>query len=85
MPPDVPEWLSERPLRRFVIDAVEEIDLEAFYAGTASKGASGRSMAGDDGARCCHGEMMRLGFRRRRWGGEWTAAPRMRRLSRERS
>jgi hypothetical protein len=32
MPPDVREWLPERHLAWFVIDAVAEMDLEAFYA-----------------------------------------------------
>ncbi len=32
MPPDVREWLPERHLAWFVIDAVGEMDLEAFYA-----------------------------------------------------
>src|SRR5918999_4738221 len=32
MPPDVREWLPSRHLAWFVIDAVEEMDLEAFYA-----------------------------------------------------
>ena len=32
MPPDVREWLPEDHLAWFVIDAVEEMDLAAFYA-----------------------------------------------------
>jgi transposase len=32
MPPDVREWLPERHLAWFVIDAVSEMDLEPFYA-----------------------------------------------------
>ena len=32
MPPDVREWLPERHLAWFVIDAVGEFNLEAFYA-----------------------------------------------------
>ena len=32
MPPDVREWLPPRHLAWFVIDAVAEMDLEAFYA-----------------------------------------------------
>ena len=32
MPPDVREWLPERHLAWFVIDAVAEMDLGAFYA-----------------------------------------------------
>jgi transposase len=32
MPPDVREWLPARHLAWFVIDAVGEMDLEAFYA-----------------------------------------------------
>lgn len=32
MPPDVREWLAEDHLAWFVIDAVAEMDLSAFYA-----------------------------------------------------
>src|SRR3954454_18442495 len=32
MPPDVREWLPARHLAWFVIDAVGEMDLDAFYA-----------------------------------------------------
>src|SRR4029450_6459065 len=32
LPPDVREWLPERPLAWFVIDAVSEMDLGGFYA-----------------------------------------------------
>ena len=32
MPPDVREWLPERHLAWFVIDAVGEMDLDGFYA-----------------------------------------------------
>jgi hypothetical protein len=32
MPPDVREWLPERHLAWFVIDAVAEMDLDGFYA-----------------------------------------------------
>src|SRR3954470_6701851 len=32
MPPDVREWLPSRHLAGFVIDAVAEMDLDAFYA-----------------------------------------------------
>src|SRR5215204_5141661 len=32
MPPDVREWLPENHLAWFVIDAVGEMDLDAFYA-----------------------------------------------------
>ena len=32
MPPDVREWLPEGHLAWFVLDAVGEMDLEAFYA-----------------------------------------------------
>ena len=44
MPPDVREWLPESHLAWFVIDAVEEMDLDAFYAAIASTGAAGRPM-----------------------------------------
>ena len=32
MPPDVREWLPEGHFAWFVIDAVAEMDLDAFYA-----------------------------------------------------
>ncbi len=32
MPPEVREWLPERHLAWFVIDAVSEMDLDGFYA-----------------------------------------------------
>jgi transposase len=38
MPPDVREWLSESHLAWFVIDAVEELDLAAFYAAYRADG-----------------------------------------------
>ena len=38
MPPDVREWLPERHLAWFVIDAVGEINLEAFYAADTPDG-----------------------------------------------
>ena len=44
MPPDVREWLPERHLAWFVIDAVGEMDLESFYAAYRSMGAAGRPM-----------------------------------------
>ena len=44
MPPDVREWLPPRHLAWFVIDAVAEMDLEAFYAATGSMGGRGRLM-----------------------------------------
>src|ERR1700744_6178135 len=40
MPPDVREWLPEGHLAWFVIDVVEEIDLEAFYVAYSSDGRS---------------------------------------------
>jgi transposase len=40
MPPDVREWLPERHLAWFVIDAVSEMDLEAFYAAYRVDGRS---------------------------------------------
>ena len=36
MPPDVREWLPPRHLAWFVIDAVAEMDLAAFFAAAAS-------------------------------------------------
>ena len=38
MPPDVREWLPESHLAWFVIDAVEELDLAAFYAAYRADG-----------------------------------------------
>jgi transposase len=38
MPPDVREWLPEDHLAWFVIDAVEEMDLSAFYVAYRSDG-----------------------------------------------
>src|SRR4051794_23558195 len=40
MPPDVREWLAEEHLAWFVIDAVEEIDLDAFYVAYRQDGRS---------------------------------------------
>jgi transposase len=40
MPPDVREWLSEDHLAWFVIDAVGEMDLDAFYAAYRQDGRS---------------------------------------------
>jgi hypothetical protein len=40
MPPDVREWLPSRHLAWFVIDAVAEMDLEAFYAAYRVDGCS---------------------------------------------
>src|SRR3954467_3974299 len=40
MPPDVREWLPPRHLAWFVIDAVAEMDLEAFYAAYRVDGRS---------------------------------------------
>lgn len=33
MPPSLSEWLPEDHLAYFVLDAVEQVDLTAFYAG----------------------------------------------------
>jgi len=40
MPPDVRDWLPEGHLAWFVIDAVETMDLSAFYAAYRSDGRS---------------------------------------------
>src|SRR3954464_9594711 len=40
MPPDVREWLPPRHLAWFVIDAVAEMELEAFYAAYCVDGRS---------------------------------------------
>jgi transposase len=40
MPPDVREWLPPRHLAWFVIDAVGEMNLEAFYAAYRVEGRS---------------------------------------------
>jgi hypothetical protein len=44
MPPGVREWLPPRHLAWFVIDAVAEMNLEAFYAAYRVEGAAGRPM-----------------------------------------
>jgi hypothetical protein len=45
MPPDVREWLPENHLAWFVIDAVGEMDLDAFsIRPTGGTGAAGRLM-----------------------------------------
>ena len=40
MPPDVREWLPEGHLAWFVIEAVEQMELEAFYRAYRSDGRS---------------------------------------------
>ena len=40
MPPDVREWLPARHLAWLVIDAVAEMDLDAFYAAYRADGRS---------------------------------------------
>jgi transposase len=40
MPPDVREWLPENHLAWFVVDAVGEMDLDAFYAAYRRDGRS---------------------------------------------
>ena len=40
MPPDVREWLPENHLAWFVIDAVGEMDLDAFYTAYRRDGRS---------------------------------------------
>ena len=56
MPPDVREWLPENHLAWFVIDAVDEMDLDAFYGayrvdGRARReGARGRARRGAEDA-----------------------------------
>ena len=40
MPPDIREWLPEGHLAWFVIDAVAEMDLDAFYAAYRQDGRS---------------------------------------------
>jgi len=50
MPPDVREWLPARHLAWFVIDAVAEVNLEAFYAAYRIDGRSRPPYdPGDDG------------------------------------
>jgi hypothetical protein len=44
MAPEVREWLPPRHLAWFVIDAVAEMDLEAFYAAYASMAVAGRRL-----------------------------------------
>jgi hypothetical protein len=40
MPPDVREWLAENHLAWFVVAAVEEMDLDGFYAAYRCDGRS---------------------------------------------
>ena len=50
MPPSLREWLPEDHLAWFVIDAVEEMDLAAFYAAYRDgRARSGGARSGDDG------------------------------------
>ena len=44
MPPDVRDWLPENHLAWFVIDAVGEMNLGAFYGAYRRTGAAGRLM-----------------------------------------
>ena len=42
LPPSLREWLAEDHLAWFVLDAVDEIDLSAFYAATGRTVGVGR-------------------------------------------
>ena len=42
LPPSLREWLPERHLAWFVIDAVDRLDLTAFYGLIASTGRAAR-------------------------------------------
>jgi hypothetical protein len=44
MPPDVREWLPVGHLAGFVVDAVDEMDLDAFYAAYRQDGGRGPRM-----------------------------------------
>ncbi len=44
LPPDVRDWLPEDHLARFVIQVVEQLDLEGFYRAIARMGMGGRRM-----------------------------------------
>ena len=44
LPPSLREWLPEDHLAWFVLDAVGEMDLAAFYAAIATTGGVGRRM-----------------------------------------
>jgi transposase len=41
MPPSVADWLPEGHLARFVVDVVDEFDLDAFVAGYREDGRGG--------------------------------------------
>ena len=45
LPPDVREWLPADHLAWFVIDAVAEMELAAFYAPIGPMGMAGRRMS----------------------------------------
>ena len=45
LPPDVREWLAADHLAWFVIDAVDEMDLAAFYAAYRAEVTVGRRMS----------------------------------------
>lgn len=40
-PPSLRDWLAEDHLARFVLDAVEEMDLSAFFVTTETTGGAG--------------------------------------------
>jgi hypothetical protein len=45
LPPDVREWLPADHLAWFVLDAVADVNLEAFYAAYRTDGHAGRRMS----------------------------------------
>ena len=45
LPPDVRDWLGADHLAWFVIDAVEQMDLSAFYAAIGLTVTAGRRMS----------------------------------------
>jgi hypothetical protein len=44
LPPDLREWLDEDHLAWFVIEAIEELELEGFYVSYASMAMGGPRM-----------------------------------------
>jgi transposase len=73
MPPDVREWLPEGHLAWFVIDAVAEMDLSAFYGAYRSDGHGRAAYEPAMMPRCCctrtragHGRRGRSSERARR-------------------
>jgi hypothetical protein len=53
MPPSMQDWLPQNHLAWFVLDAVEEMDLRAFYAAYRGDGVAVRRTTRRSWLRCC--------------------------------